>query len=54
MKTIKKISKKDIVKEISKMPFYQVHYTKKMILKLLNNNEIPETVIVKAIETIKI
>jgi len=48
MKTKKKISEKDIAREIGKMPFYQVHYTQKMILIALKNNEIPEIVIEKA------
>jgi hypothetical protein len=49
MKTASQINnKKDIAREISRMPFYQVHYTQKSILNAMKNNEIHESVIERA------
>jgi hypothetical protein len=49
MKTVAQIrNKKNIAREIGRMPFYQVHYTQKSILQAIKNNEIPAGVIEKA------
>ena len=43
----------EIIREIGKMPFYQVEFKQKTILQMFKNGEIPQGVIRKAIELIK-
>jgi translation initiation factor 2 beta subunit (eIF-2beta)/eIF-5 len=49
MKTKDQIrNKRDIAREIGRMPYYQVYYTQKGIIEAMKNNEIPEMVIERA------
>ncbi|MFA5297862.1 MAG: hypothetical protein WC389_06595 [Lutibacter sp.] len=49
MKTAEQINnKRQIAREITRMPFYQVYYTQKSVLTAMENNEIPEDVIFRA------
>ena len=46
-------NKKSVAREISKMPYFQVHYTQSMIIEMIDEENIHSSVIAKAINNIK-